>query len=155
MDVLSVAASVTALVQVAEKVVKFVLAIKDAPSIMHDIVDEVVAIQVIFHSLQQFILDLPNGSEEGKEMITIDQLVITLTGCVSRFTELEGILGSLETDSNSLNMVSRAKWAQKGQDLGRIIRALQNHKLSLNLIMSIYSWLVTIETNLHSLSPFR
>jgi hypothetical protein len=144
MDGLSVAASVTALLQVAEKVVKFVLAIKDATSIMQDVAAEVAAFQVIFHNFQLFILDFPNRSEERKEMINIDQLVITLAGCVSRFTELERILGSLETDSNALNIVSRAKWVQKDQDLGRILQALQNHKTSLNLILSIYSWLVTI-----------
>jgi len=117
--------------------VKFVLAIQDAPSIMQDVLAEVVAFQAIFHDLQLHILDSPDRSEEGKEMINIDQLVITLIGCVSRFTKLEIILGCLETNSSSIDILSRARWARKDQDLARILRGLQNQKSSLIVILSI------------------
>jgi hypothetical protein len=90
----------------------------------------------------------------------VDQLVITLAGCLCAFSdlekELEGLNPSPDTGS-LLGLWDSSKWASKDKDLSRILRSLQNHKLTLTLMLTVINWYVTtvsqqIRTNWYMLS---
>jgi len=149
MDGLSIAASVAGLLQVAAKVVNVIsraAEIREMPSVVRNVLAEAYALQAIFHHLQDFILNFADGNhDDRKSMIYLEHLVATLTGCVCAFDQLEMVLEGLNANldvSSSLGLWDSAKWALKNQDLGRVLGDLQNHKSSLNLMLSIVTWFV-------------
>lgn len=149
MDGLSVAASVAGLLQISTKVISFVSTIADAPSIARSVSDEVIALNIIFRQLEDFISGLMKGKPGRGSMLLVDQLVTALTGCVCAFTELEHELEGLESDSVSL--WDRARWAQKDSNLRRIVGDLEKSKSSLNLMLTIHTWFVaTVFTDLET-----
>ncbi|KAI5781264.1 ankyrin repeat-containing domain protein [Geopyxis carbonaria] len=148
MDGLSVAASLAGLLQLSAKVISLLSTMKDAPSLAENVYREVVALKAIFHQLQEFISQSPTTSEGQGGMIHVDHIVVTLTGCVCAFGELERELEDLELNPSkrepgikgwTLNAWDRAKWAQKDSNIRRIIGDLERIKSSLNMMVTIYT----------------
>jgi len=152
MDGLSVAASVAGLFQATTKVISFISVMTESSSTARNVLAEVKALQIIFSQLQNFIdnfTESTEGTGDRKSMISVNQLVATLTGCFCAFTDLEQVLESLNTneDSSSLfRLWSSAKWALKDKDLSRILSFLQIHKSSLSLILQIIYWFVFVSS---------
>jgi hypothetical protein len=151
MDGLSVGASVAGLVQVASKVVQFISTMSGASSTARNVLAEARSLQAILHQLQDFIIRFDQGLHDQRSMIYVNQLVTTLTGCVCAFNDLEKVLDSLNTSHDAsalLRLWCSAKWALKDPDLSRILGDLQKHKSSLNLMLTIITWLVTKHSKL-------
>ncbi|KAI5845937.1 hypothetical protein BZA05DRAFT_142611 [Tricharina praecox] len=98
MDPLSVTASVAGLLQAAAKVIGFLSSAADAPSTVRNVLTEVQALNGIFHQLSDFINHFDEQSMAQKSKISVEHLVITLTGCVCTFSELDAELENLKTD---------------------------------------------------------
>jgi hypothetical protein len=138
MDGLSVTSSVSGLLQVVAKVAAFISSMRDAPSLMRNVLDEVTALSAIFNQVEDLISNPLNGKHDRRSMIYVHQVVTTLTGCVCAFSELEQALDGLRT--GDLNVWDRGRWAAKESDFDRIMGALQNYKSSLNLMLTIFNW---------------
>ena len=151
MDPLSVAASVAGLMQAGAKVIGLLSTAVDAPSTARNVLVEVEALHGIFHQLSDFIAHIDEHSDAQTSSTYVPHLVITLTGCVCTFSELDAELASLNTDGgdgpkSELGAWDRVKWASKEQDIAKILRNLQMHKSSLNLFLSVYTrWPPTLE----------
>jgi hypothetical protein len=151
MDGISVATSVSGLIQLAAKVVNFISTALDAPHTARNVLTQTLALQPIFHQLQDFVLGFSEGDEARKSMIYVDQLIVSLTGCVCTFSELDQVVESLKTYPDSqLYAWGSMKWARKELVLRRIFGSLQQHKSSLGLILAIYTWFVTTSNRLQS-----
>ena len=152
MEGLSVAASIAGLLQVGAKVISFLSTAADAPTTARNVLSEIRALHVIFRQLQNFITHFTEQSMSRKSRIYVDDLVITLTGCVCTFSELDKELECLRTegdeagnrDDPQFSTWDRVKWAAKEQSLLRMLENLQMHKNSLTLLLSIYTWCVTV-----------
>ena len=141
MDGISFASAITGLLQAGEKVIGFLCAMADAPSTARDVLTEVHALQAIFRQLH-VLTSAPNRQSAARgSRIQLHDLVVTLTGCVKTFSELDVKLKELGagTDGAALTTFERAKWAVKDGDIAKILRNLQMHKASLGLMLSIYS----------------
>ena len=116
----------------------------DAPSTARDVLAEVQALQAIFRKLEGFISAPNEQSAARKSRIQLHDLVLTLTDCVTTFSELEVELGELGAGTNGVTLTTweRTRWAVKDKDIARILRHLQMQKASLGLMLSIYSWFV-------------
>lgn len=75
-------------------------------------------------------------------MLLVEQVLVTLTGCVLTFSELEDILTELKIDG-TMDTLDRINWARKESKIAGIISRLQNHKASLNLMLTILQWFAT------------
>lgn len=140
MDPLSVAASVVGLLSAAAKIssalVTFTKNAKAAPKQAQSVLIEVNDISGILHYVQSFLIGQVAASKSRASMLLVEQVLVTLTGCVITFSELEEILTDLKTDG-SMYTLDRIKWARKESKIAGIISRLQNHKTSLNLMLSI------------------
>lgn len=143
MDPLSVTASVVGLVLAAGQaktlLQELISGLQDAPSLVQHVIDEIHSITFVICSLQTFLSDEERTSRSGEAMITINHLIITLTGCVHTFSDLQTEINGLRT-GNDMRTMDLLKWARKEGDISRILGRLQGHKSSLTLILNILQW---------------
>lgn len=138
---LSVSASVTGLLQASDRVICLLSGMVDAPSIVRDVLTEVYALNAILRRLDGFMLAPNQQSTARKSRIQLCDLVVTLTDCVNTFSELDMELGGL--GGAGTGRVTLTKWERvKDEDITKILRHLQMHKVSFGLMLSIYSWFV-------------
>ena len=145
MEPISIAASIYGLIEAGKKTIQLITTMIDAPQTALNVLREVQTLQVIFRQVQGLISGRGQQSISGRERISLDDLVFTLTSCVCLFSELDAALESLgaRTVGQKLTTWGKAKWAAKEGSIEKILRNLQMSKISLQCMMSIYLWFVT------------
>lgn len=142
MDPISVAASLLGLLGAAAKVSEvlttFIQAVKDAPKLARRVFSEVEDLTLCFQRIQDFVSSEATVDRSRAAMITVDQLLIVLTNCVTTFSELENALGGLTSKTFSVNL--RLKWITKEHTISKILQRLLSSKTSLNLILTTLNW---------------
>ena len=149
MDPLSVAASVVGLLGAAGKITSvlhgFVTKIKDAPSLARTVVIEVADITAALGQLQAYVLGTASANPARSNLILLEQVLVTLSGCVATYSELEAAVDSLNI-SIDMGIFDRAVWTLKEPGLVAIVQRLQNHKSSLTLMLTILQWYVILHS---------
>ena len=129
-----------------KKVIRFVANMADAPQTARNVLREVQTLHTIFRQLQRLTSDRGERSISREERICLDDLVATLTGCVCVFSELDGALESLGVQDDNVGqnftVWNRTKWAATEESIQKILVNLQMNKISLQSMLSIYSWFV-------------
>ncbi|MCJ1247822.1 hypothetical protein MMC30_005037 [Trapelia coarctata] len=140
MDPLSVIAAVvgimSAAAQVSSVLGNLISRSKNAPKSISDVKLEVDAIRGVLAQLQQFILRGSNKHQTRAAWIMVEQVVVTLAGCVVTFSEIEPFVETLQSD-HTLGIMDRIRWASKASTITEVIARLQNHKLSLMMMVNI------------------
>ena len=94
---------------------------------------------MIFIHLQS-LLEHKTCARDGRAaMVSVDHLVVMLTGCVVAFTELEAELDGLG-DLDDMGLWDRVMWARKEQTIETMLERLGVHKASLSLMLTILVW---------------
>ncbi|RYP89939.1 hypothetical protein DL770_003960 [Monosporascus sp. CRB-9-2] len=78
---------------------------------------------------------------ERCQHVLLEHLATAVTGCVLTKDELETLvddLGLTYSDSGVTGVFDRAKWIRKEDEIRTLLQRLQNHKSSLNLILTIF-----------------
>ena len=155
-DPLSVSAGVigilSAAAHVSKKVFDFIQKTKDTPEQAQATLTEVSDVRGILLHCQTLINDTESSCSPGASLVLVEHVVVVLTGCLMTFSELETILEDLEA-KDELDTINRMRWARKERDIAKILRKLQNQKISLGLMVTILGWWV-ITTNT-ALAPNR
>ena len=152
-DPLSIAASIAGLITISTQILGMAKGlfgeVKDAPETMIRVREEVESMQPIFCQVQ-LLLTGAGGSRPNHgnlTMISIHNLMITLTGCVIVYSRLEKKVSEVCGFSNPTarqtvgNIANRVKWGLwRHEEALVIIEDLQRQKLSLNLILTILNW---------------
>ena len=116
MDPLSVAASVVGLLGAAGKITSvlhgFVTKIKDAPSLARTVVIEVADITAALGQLQAYVLGTASANPARSNLILLEQVLVTLSGCVATYSELEAAVDSLNISVDT-GIFDRAVWTLK------------------------------------------
>ena len=155
-DPLSIAASIAGLITISTQIVGMAKEVfdkvKDAPETVKRVREEVEIMQPIFYQVQQLL----NGTGWGLNhrnltMISVHNLMATLTGCVIAYSRLEKKVN--EVCGFNDPATASAAWKRAGVTIGRvkwglwrheevlvIIEDLQRQKLSLNLMLTIITW---------------
>ena len=138
-DPLSIATGVigvvTAASQITNLLIKFTEANKNAPAHAQHIITEVNDIRSIISQLQSYI-DAREATDSSRtSLLKIDQLVAILSGCVLTFSELEKLLDQMKVEDMAI--LDRVKWVRKETEILRLVQRLQNHKVSLSLMLNI------------------
>lgn len=145
MDPLSVAAGVIGVVTAAAQVSKILTTIvkntKAAPKLCASTLTEVNDFKAILTHLQTFLLGTATAPKNRASLILVEQVIVTLTGCVTTFSELDEVLKGLVTEE-AISSLDRVKWAMKELTIAAIVQRLQTHKASITLMLTILDWLV-------------
>lgn len=142
MDPLSVVASVVGLLAAGRKVASLFTVItkcKDSPVLAQSITREVIDISAVLGRLQDFVGSRTTVAAERGNLIQLDQLLTTLTGCVTTYSDLQSILTTLNI-SEDMGVFDRIKWMRQEGSLNTLVQRLQSHKLSLTLMLTILQW---------------
>ena len=138
-DPLSVAAGVAGVVvaagQISSLLIKFTKSTIAAPQQAKIVLTEVSDIGGILSHLQSLILGLDLPDRSRASLLKVDKVITVISGCVLTFSELEKLLDELKKDN--LDILDRLKWARKESALAGLIQRLQNHKISLSLVLDI------------------
>ncbi|GAW24008.1 hypothetical protein ANO14919_135870 [Xylariales sp. No.14919] len=140
MDPLSVAASVVGLIAAGGKVAvllyKVVDKYKDSEALAQSILQEVEGVSTTLGHLQPFLRGGAEAAPERGNLILLDQVLTTLTGCVTTYSEIQFILAGLNISENT-GTFNRIKWMSQESRLNTLVQRLQSHKLSITLMLTI------------------
>jgi len=155
-DPLSIAGSVAGLITISAQIVaigkELFDKVKDAPETMEQVREEVESMQPIFHQVQLLLNGSGSGLNRGNlAMISVHNLMATLTGCVIVYSKLEKKVN--EVCGFNGPMTATAVWKRAGviadqvkwglwrhEEILCIIEDLQRQKRSLNLMLTIITW---------------
>lgn len=101
MDPLSITTAVVGLLKIVPQIALalkgFIDAVKEAPRQAQVVLQEATDIESILSQLQTFILRHNAAIHERSVYISVDQVILTLTGTVLSFSELEEVLSEIKT----------------------------------------------------------
>lgn len=145
MDTLSVVAAVAGILgaaaQLSTSLSTLITKSRKAPKDIQKVKDEVDTIRSVLHQLQAFLLGSARTNRARASLILVDQVVVTLSACVSTFSELDVIVGTLVSDEK-LGLMDRLRWATKTSAIDECLKDLQMKKSSLTLMLTILTWYV-------------
>ena len=139
MDPLSVSASIAGLLAVAAAVTGMLNTAVRASKFAESVLFEVADIRICLHQLQSFIDGTKVASQSRKSLIMVEDLVVILTRCVTTFSDLESSVRSLKTDHPE-SVLHKIRWALKEPSISKLLARLQSSKVSLNTLLSIFTW---------------
>jgi hypothetical protein len=143
MDPLSIATSVAGLIGAGAKLAAILTPISrlsDAPPLCKAVLTEVCDTAVALRQVQNFLDGQLHIPSERREYVLFEHVAAALTGCVMAKDELETLLdgmGLVYAGSGITGTFDRMRWIRKEQGIQRLVQRLQNHKASLNLILTV------------------
>ena len=155
-DPLSVTGSIAGLITISAQIVGMAKElfdkVRNAPETMLRVREEVESMQPIFCQVQLLLNGSSSGLNHGNlTMISVHNLMTTLTGCVIVYTRVEKkvneVCGFNDPTTASAAwkragvIADRVKWGLwKHEEVLSIIEDLQRQKLSLNMMLTIINW---------------
>lgn len=128
----------------------------DAPSVAHTTYNEVRDFRYVLVKLKRYV----DGSEPitllGASMIDVDHLSLLLSACVFTFSQLERKLDRLFVRPDDyptprkMDTLTRLKWLMGQGDIVQLVGHLQQHKSSLNILLTMLIWYIFVR---HPLRP--
>lgn len=142
MDPLSITASITGILTASIKVISILSLVHEAPEFIKAIGVEVNHIRIVVAALRKFLDRTRQLPPERAALIQIDDVVAILTQTVLTFSELEAFVRSAASRNSLLRLRSRISWPWQQAGADRLLNRLQQHKLTLSLMLQIIQWLV-------------
>lgn len=136
MDPLSIASAVAGLLTLSAGIASGLEKFTSAYSIAKIVHAEMLDFRVVLDELQPLVLGSSFSDVARASMINLDQIEITLVGCVCTFSELEREVDRLGA-AGGQSLVVRMKWIWSQSTLNSLVQRLQNHKASLALMLAI------------------
>lgn len=155
-DPLSLAASIAGLVTISAQIAllakNLVDTVANAPASVAKIREEMDGMHFVCTEVQLFISKADGRHHAGLTMVTIHNLLTTVTGCVMVCSSIDKALskvsgldspdtGTRRTSRTFLPVAKRIKWAlYKEEEAQSMIQELQRYKSSLSLMLTIVQW---------------
>lgn len=155
---MEVAASVCGLILAASTVCgtirTFISDCRNAPDIAEEILAEVRDFGYALGELNPRILGRSEISPLGARATDATQLAITLASCTLTFSQLERIIDGLTTKrvkspaapslipgemDTEMSVYGRLRWSWENSNLTILVRRIQQHKLTLTLLLTIWT----------------
>ncbi|CAF3537146.1 unnamed protein product [Fusarium graminearum] len=140
MDPLSVAASAFGLLSAGAKItsilVSFTNNVQDSPKLAQHLITEIADITAAISALQSYITGIAQIPKERGALVLLENVLTSLTGCVVTYSDLQTIIDNLNLSSD-LRTFDKLKWARQASSINTIVQRLQNHKSSLNLLLTV------------------
>jgi hypothetical protein len=147
MDPLSVGSAVFGLITAATRITPllqhFVSRTRDAPKSASQVLDEIQSTKAALEQLQHYLDGTATTNPGRREMLSLYNIVTTLTACVTTDSDLESVvINKCMTDGE----VRRYKWVYHETKIVEMVQKVQHHKLSLTFMLSILQWYVSRKT---------
>lgn len=150
---MEVAASLVGLLAVGAKIGmtlhEFVSNCADAPTIAQTISDEIRDFRFALSKLQPYVRK-NNPSQMtllGASMTDVNHLSLTISSCIVTFGRLEKIVDKLKP-GNQMDTLTRLKWSWSETAISQLVQRLQQHKITLTLLLTIWLRYVSIHFTL-------
>lgn len=118
---------------------QFINAVKYAPKSAQAVFTEVKDITAALAQLQSYLAGLGQAKPARKPLLSMENIIVTVTGCLTTYSELEVITKKC-FDKQPMGVFTRLEWLLREMDVNKIINRLQNHKSSLILMLTILQW---------------
>lgn len=152
MDPLSIGSAVVGLIAAATRITPivyhFITHAHDAPKTASQILDEMNSITTALERLQTYLVGASTTDVARRSLVSLRNIVATLTACVTTYSDLERIVGKCLEDGK----VKKMKWLINEGDIGELVHRVQGHKSSLTLMLTILQWYVGVHNKTLSLS---
>lgn len=141
MDPLSIGSAVVGLIagasRIAPMLYDFITHTLDAPKTASQILDEINSITAALCQLQTYLASALTSNIARRSMLSLRNIVATLTACVTTYSELEiVVLKCFRKDEQA----RQVKWAINETHIMDLVQRVQAHKLSLMLMLTILQW---------------
>jgi hypothetical protein len=144
MDPLSIGSAVVGLIAGASRIAPilyhFITHTRDAPKTASQILDEMNSITAALERLQAYLIGASQASVSRRLMLSLRNIVATLTACVTTYSDLELVVSKCV----EAGKVQRMKWMINEGEIVELVQRVQAHKLSLTLMLTILQWYVYI-----------
>ena len=127
---------------------------KEAPASMAQVKEEMHHLNLVFAQVELLVTGTTKKtpSKTRMTMLSLQDLMTVLSGCVLLFSKLENKLGDVaglvdpatQKPAKGVQFtMERIKWALwKEEEVGAILQDLQRYKISLNLMLTVVQWYV-------------
>ncbi|KAH7407222.1 Rho GTPase activation protein [Cadophora sp. MPI-SDFR-AT-0126] len=140
MDPLSVSMAIVGLLSASWKISEVLSPLvskgKNAPAELREMKTTVDTIRSVLSQLQLMLLGRMKVTRERTSLILVDQIVVTLSACVSTFSDLDTFVETLGSD-DQLGLMDRMRWATKAPTIQEHMKKLESHKASMTLMVTI------------------
>lgn len=155
MDPLSLSAAIAGLLGGAQQVYSLLELIHrsaNAPAVISQAQVEVKHFRLALQSLQGYLVRLDQITEQRKELISIDELIIALSDAMLAFSEFESLLSLLARLTRVRVAIS---WFIHSKQIDEHVAKVQRHKASLTLMCEILQWYVPLHLQRYLTTPFQ
>lgn len=143
MDPISLIASVTGLLTAASKISSvlhdFIGREKDAPDNARSVAAEVFHLRACLAQLSPFLHGTQPTSRSRRAAISMEQVVVISTSCVTTLSDLERMLDGFKLDQ-PLSRGTKLRWALQEQKINTLLARVRESRNSLTLILTILTW---------------
>ena len=125
--------------QVSRALTDLIQVSRHAPRECSKIRDQCDDVHRILGQLQQFLLGRTQAPRQRTSLLMLDQVMATLSGCVTTFLETQKYTQGLTAEAE-MGLLDRVRWAAREQKLKKILGELEIRKSSLSLMVAILTW---------------
>ncbi|KAF4624776.1 hypothetical protein G7Y89_g13393 [Cudoniella acicularis] len=140
MDPLSVTMAIIGLLTAADQVSStlqpLIKKAANAPEEIKEMKSSVDGIRIVLSQLQLMLIGKSQVGRNRTSLILVEQIVITLSACVTTFSDLDVFVETLGADAN-MGLLDRLRWATKTSTIQEHMQKLEVHKSTLTLMMTI------------------
>jgi hypothetical protein len=134
MDPLSVAASVAGLITVSTQILDIISTLSSSNKGLESVSRELSSVRGILCQIQQIVQFQSAKPKKNTEWLAaLDAL---LNDCGDSCLELQNALQGLSSTSKLGALKNKVKWTMKEKDVLDMLRKIESHKLSLDLLLS-------------------
>lgn len=138
---MEVAASIVGLLTAASQVYitlnAFLSSCRDAPIIAQTTRDEIRDFRYALLQLRDCVWQNKNITPLGRATTDTSQLILTLASSMTTLAQVEKTLDPLLSQSK-MDYIRRIRWGLADSDLAKLLTRIQSHKLTLNLLLTIW-----------------
>jgi hypothetical protein len=142
MDPLSVTMAIIGLLKAADQISSalqpLIKKAANAPKEIKEMKSSVDGIKTVLSQLQLMLIGKSQVDRNRTSLILVEQIVITLSACVTTFSDLDVFVETLGTDAK-MGLLDRLRWATKTSTIQEHMQKLEVHKTTLTL-MTILTW---------------
>jgi hypothetical protein len=143
MDPLSVTMATVGLLKAADQISSTLQSLikraANAPKEIKEMKSSVDGIKTVLSQLQLMLMGKSQVDRNRTSLILVEQIVITLSACVTTFSDLDVFVETLGTDA-TMGLLDRLRWAAKTSTIQEHMQKLEMHKSTLTLMMTILTW---------------
>ena len=116
----------------------FVKGIEKAPKEAVIALAEVKAVTAILRQLQSYLDGKDPVANARASLLTLEEIVATLTDCVCTFSEFETLLNGMKTAD--MGPIDRVTWNWNKSKVAKLVARIQTQKSSLSTMFAILTW---------------